>query len=104
MLFRETIKMNLLLLAFFLPLIRGYEITATGGGIGKIVSTLLIVLEQKTFLKRFFFREVKEGSDLELSLKVGQAWDRCRWFLYEHHADYQYCSFDLDADKGTAEV
>ena len=62
--------------------------------------------KKKDFVKKpiFFFREVKEGSDLELSLKVGQAWDRCRWFLYEHHADYQYCSFDLDADKGTAEV
>ena len=44
------------------------------------------------------------GGDLELSLEVGKVWDRCRWFLYEHHADYQYCSFDLDSDKGTAEV
>ena len=44
------------------------------------------------------------GGDLELSLEVGKVWDRCRWFLYEHHADYQYCSFDLDSDKGTAKV
>ena len=99
--------MYLLLLAFLLPLIRGYEITATGGGIGKkyLVYQTFNSFRAKTFFsKTIFFREVKEGSDLELSLKVGQAWDRCRWFLYEHHADYQYCSFDLDADKGTAEV
>ena len=60
--------------------IKSYEIKATGGGI------------------------VPLGSDLELSLVVGKVWDRCRWFLYEHHKDYQYCSFDLDADTGVAEV
>jgi len=59
--------------------IKSYEIKATGGGI------------------------VPLGSDLELSLVVGKVWDRCRWFLYEHHKDYQYCSFDLDADTGVAE-
>ena len=60
--------------------IKSYEIKATGGGI------------------------VPLGTDLELSLVVGKVWDRCRWFLYEHHKDYQYCSFDLDADTGVAEV
>ena len=73
--------MHLLIILTLLPfLIKSYEIKATGGGI------------------------VPLGSDLELSLVVGKVWDRCRWFLYEHHADYQYCSFDLDADTGVAEV
>ena len=73
--------MHLLIIFTLLPfLIKSYEIKATGGGI------------------------VPLGSDLELSLVVGKVWDRCRWFLYEHHKDYQYCSFDLDADTGVAEV
>ena len=73
--------MHLLIILTLLPfLIKSYEIKATGGGI------------------------VPLGADLELSLVVGKVWDRCRWFLYEHHADYQYCSFDLDADTGVAEV
>ena len=74
--------MRLLIILTFLPFIciKSYEIKATGGGI------------------------VPLGTDLELSLVVGKVWDRCRWFLYEHHKDYQYCSFDLDADTGVAEV
>lgn len=67
---------------FFLPLTYGYEIKATGGGV------------------------VKLGSDLELSLEVGKQWDRCRWFVYEHHAiaDYEWCSFDLNPEFGNATV
>ena len=57
---------------------QGYDIKATGGGV------------------------VKLGAELELSLEVGKVWDRCRWFVYEHHAEYQWCSFDLDPDNGNA--
>ena len=58
--------------------IESYNITASGGGV------------------------VKLGSDLELSLKIGEVWDRCRWFVYEHSADYEWCSFDLNANFGNA--
>jgi len=58
--------------------IESYDIKATGGGV------------------------VKLGSDLELSLEVGKVWDRCRWFVYEHKLDYEYCSFDLNTEFGNA--
>ena len=59
-------------------LIESYNITATGGGV------------------------VKLGSDLELSLEIGEVWDQCRWFVYEHNVDYEWCSYDLNANFGNA--
>ena len=63
-----------------LPLQNCYEIKATGNGI------------------------VKSGSDLELSLIIGEAWDRCQWFSYDSLDEYKYCSFDLDAESGIGQV
>ena len=86
--FRETIKMYLLLLAFFLPLISGYEITATGGGIGKTVSKLLIFSEQKTFFSKTIFfswsqRRLRFGIIVKSwtslgSLSMVSLWASCR--------------------------
>lgn len=69
----------LIVLAFVVAQSLSYEIKATGGGI------------------------VKVGQDLELSLIVDKVWDRCRWFVYEHHKDFATCSYDLDPDTGKAE-
>lgn len=68
--------LSLLLLLLFYNTSYGGKITATGGGI------------------------VKPGQDLVLTYHVGKVWDRCRWFLYEHNAEYMYCSFDLNPDTG----
>ena len=69
----------LIIISFAIAQTLSYEIKATGGGI------------------------VKVGQDLQLSLVVDKVWDRCRWFMYEHHKDVAYCSYDLDPDTGIAE-
>ena len=69
----------LIIISFAIAQTLSYEIKATGGGI------------------------VKVGQDLQLSLVVDKVWDRCRWFVYEHHKDFAYCSYDLDPDTGKAE-
>ena len=74
-----TMRPLLIVLAFVVAQTLSYEIKATGGGI------------------------VKVGQDLELSLIVDKVWDRCRWFVYEHHKDFATCSYDLDPDTGKAE-
>ena len=74
-----TMRPLLIVLAFVVAQSLSYEIKATGGGI------------------------VKVGQDLELSLIVDKVWDRCRWFVYEHHKDFATCSYDLDPDTGKAE-
>ena len=35
-----------------------------------------------------------------LSYDVGQQWDRCFWYWYDHPNSYSYCSFDMDS-KGS---
>ena len=31
---------------------------------------------------------------------MGQQWDRCFWYWYDHPNSYSYCSFDMDS-KGS---
>ena len=66
------------LIILLIPVLEGYEIKASGGGV------------------------VKLGSNLELSLQIGKEWDRCRWFVYEHKTDIDWCTFDLDTNFGNA--
>jgi len=63
----------------------GQKIFATGGGI------------------------VRAGDNVTLSLFVGDTWDSCYWFRYDHAKadgkhDYDYCSFDFDKDTNTTEI
>jgi len=63
----------------------GQKIFATGGGI------------------------VRTGDNVTLSLFVGETWDRCYWFRYDHAKadgkhDYDYCNFDFDEDTKTTEI
>jgi len=63
----------------------GQKIFATGGGI------------------------VRTGDNVTLSLFVGETWDRCYWFRYDHAKadgkhDYDYCNFDFDEDTNTTEI
>ena len=74
----KMLLFSIILLLVTPLVIESYDIKATGGGV------------------------VKPGSDLELSLEVGKVWDRCRWFVYEHKLDYEYCSFDLNTEFGNA--
>ena len=33
-----------------------------------------------------------------MSYETGGPWDRCFWYWYEHHADFEYCSYDMASD------